>query len=147
MSNRNWDRWFLGLAAYISTASKDPSTKVGAVIVRPEDRVVIGLGYNGFPRGVSDTEERYADRAKKYALVAHAELNAILNASSDVKGATLYCTLFCCNECAKAIAQSGIKRVVSPPVPFEMQERWAASFDAAMLIFGEAGISVSWIHE
>jgi dCMP deaminase len=108
-----WHQRFFDLAKHVAQWSKDPSTKVGAVIVN-DRRIVIGVGYNGFPRGVLDHEDRYNDRPTKYAHVVHAELNAIFNATESVQGCTLYVTLAPCNECAKAIIQSGITSVWSP---------------------------------
>lgn len=107
-----WDRRFLDLAEYISAWSKDPRTKVGAVIVDHERRVV-SLGYNGFPRGVLDDERRYIDRPTKHLFVAHAERNALDNAPHSVEGCTLYVPLMPCNECAKSVIQKGIQRVVT----------------------------------
>ncbi|MEG0290447.1 MAG: dCMP deaminase family protein [Erysipelotrichaceae bacterium] len=110
-----WDEYFMGLAHLSALRSKDPSTQVGAVIVSPQKKVV-GIGYNGFPNGCSDDEfpwDREGDyEATKYPFVVHAELNAILNSSKDLHGCSLYVSLFPCNECAKAIIQSGIKRIV-----------------------------------
>ena len=111
-----WDEYFMGIAVLSSLRSKDPNTQVGACIVSPEKKIV-GVGYNGFPTGCSDDElpwEREGDWINtKYPYVCHAELNAILNSTiSSLKGATLYVALFPCNECAKAIIQSGIKRIV-----------------------------------
>ena len=120
MAKRNdyisWDEYFMGVAVLSSMRSKDPSTQVGACIVSPEHKI-IGVGYNGFPRGCSDDElpwEREgAWEDTKYPYVCHAELNAILNSTlTHLEGATLYVALFPCNECAKAIIQTGIKRVV-----------------------------------
>lgn len=108
----DWDQRFMDLAAHVSLWSKDPSTKVGAVIVN-SDKLVLSLGYNGFPRGVLDLEERYKDRPTKYLFVAHAERNALDNSYGDMRGATLYTTLCPCNECTKSIIQKGIKKVVS----------------------------------
>lgn len=106
-----WDRRFMDLAEHVAGWSKDPSTKVGAIIADLDNRVV-GMGYNGFPRGVQDRKERYEDRPVKYGFVVHAELNAILNARpADLRGCTLYVTLSPCRECAKAIIQSGIDAV------------------------------------
>ena len=111
----SWDEYFMGLAHLSALRSKDPSTQVGACIVS-EDKKVVGIGYNGFPRGCSDDEfpwERdggFIDT--KYAYVVHAELNAILNSNQDLRGCTVYVSLFPCNECAKAIIQSGITRIV-----------------------------------
>lgn len=109
-----WDHRFMALAEHIAQWSKDPSTKVGAVIV-DKHRRVIGMGYNGFPRGVGDEPSRYADRPTKYKFVVHAEANAILNASVPVEDSTLYVTLAPCHECMKLIIQQGIKAIVSPP--------------------------------
>ncbi|AMC93868.1 cytidine deaminase [Erysipelothrix larvae] len=111
----SWDEYFMGLAHLSAFRSKDPSTQVGAVIVDPNKRIV-GIGYNGFPAGISDDEfpwEREGDFLhSKYAYVVHAELNAILNATRNLKDCSLYVSLFPCNECAKAIIQAGIKEVV-----------------------------------
>lgn len=108
-----WDRRFLDMAAFVATWSKDPSTQVGAVIVRP-DRTIASVGYNGFPRGVSDDDARYADRSLKYPMIVHAEMNAILSAKEPLLGYAIYVTpLAPCATCAGAIIQSGIKRVVA----------------------------------
>lgn len=110
-----WDEYFMGLAHLSALRSKDPNTQVGAAIVDENHRVV-SVGYNGFPTGVSDDEFPW-DREggtldSKYAFVVHAELNAILNSQRSVRGCTIYVSLFPCNECAKAIIQSGIKKIV-----------------------------------
>ena len=113
----SWDEYFMGVAVLSSMRSKDPNTQVGACIVS-EDRKIIGVGYNGFPIGCSDEDlpwDREGDwYDTKYPYVCHAELNAILNANNPtlLKGATLYVALFPCNECAKAVIQAGIKKVV-----------------------------------
>lgn len=112
-----WDDYFMSVAYLSAMRSKDPSTQVGACIVN-EDKRIVGIGYNGFPRGCSDDElpwDRTAESSldTKYPYVCHAEVNAILNKNSaDVRGCTLYVALFPCNECAKIIIQSGIKEVV-----------------------------------
>lgn len=110
-----WDEYFMGLAHLSAKRSKDPSTQVGAVIVSREHRVV-GIGYNGFPNGCSDDEFPWDREGEfgctKYPYVVHAELNAILNSSRDLSGCSIYVSLFPCNECAKAIIQSGISRIV-----------------------------------
>lgn len=110
MSQDVWDQRMIALAEHVAQWSKDPTTKVGAVITDSCNRI-ISVGYNGFPRWVNDTEERYADQQTKYGFVVHAELNAILNANSAVNGYNLYTTLFPCRECAKAILQAGITQV------------------------------------
>jgi dCMP deaminase len=111
----SWDEYFMGLAHLSALRSKDPSTQVGAAIVDENHRVV-SVGYNGFPQGVSDQEFPWAREGgtldTKYAFVVHAELNAILNSQRSVRGCTIYVSLFPCNECAKAIIQSGIKKIV-----------------------------------
>lgn len=110
-----WDEYFMGLAHLSALRSKDPSTQVGAAIVDENHRVV-SVGYNGFPQGVSDDEFPWAREGgtldTKYAFVVHAELNAILNSQRSVRGCSIYVSLFPCNECAKAIIQSGIKKIV-----------------------------------
>ena len=111
----SWDEYFMGLAHLSALRSKDPNTQVGAAIVDENNRVV-SVGYNGFPKGCSDDDfpwEREGGMMDtKYAYVVHAELNAILNSPRPVSGCTLYVSLFPCNECAKAIIQSGIRRIV-----------------------------------
>ena len=112
----SWDEYFMGVAMLAARRSKDPSTQVGACIVSPEN-IIISTGYNGMPKGCSDDEfpwERSgAENETKYPYVVHAELNAILNANGrDLRGSRLYVALFPCNECAKAIIQSGVKEVV-----------------------------------
>lgn len=137
MVNSKWDKYFMGMAEYVSSISKDPSTKVGAVIVR-EDRTVESMGYNGFPRGVMDQIDRYANRERKYMMVVHAEANAILGARGSVAGMTLYSTLFPCCECAKLIIQSGIKEVVVPTM--DKTERLHESMTVTEIMFREAGV-------
>ena len=110
----SWDEYFMGIAMLAAKRSKDPNTQVGACIVSP-DNIIISTGYNGMPKGCSDDEYPW-DRegsATKYPYVVHAELNAVLNANGrDLRGSRLYVALFPCNECAKAIIQSGIREVV-----------------------------------
>ena len=110
----SWDEYFMGVAKLAAHRSKDPSTQVGACIVS-HDNIIISTGYNGMPKGCSDDEFPWArDGAEtKYPYVVHAELNAILNANGrDLRGSRVYVALFPCNECAKAIIQSGVKEVV-----------------------------------
>ena len=111
----SWDEYFMGVAMLSALRSKDPSTKVGACIVNQNKRIV-GIGYNGLPCGCNDDEFPWERTGgfldTKYAYVVHAEPNAILNSTSDLTGATLYVTLFPCNECAKLIIQSGIREIV-----------------------------------
>ncbi len=112
----SWDEYFMGVAMLSAMRSKDPNTQVGACIVN-QDRRIVGVGYNGFPKGCSDEDlpwEREGDWLEtKYPYVCHAELNAILNSiGGSLQGCTLYVALFPCNECAKAIIQAGIRKVV-----------------------------------
>lgn len=114
----NWDEYFMGIALLTAMRSKDPNSQVGACIVSPENKI-LSLGYNGMPMGCSDDEMPWeregAPLQTKYMYVCHAELNAILNHASgtgSLKGARIYTTLFPCNECAKAIIQSGIKELI-----------------------------------
>ena len=110
----SWDEYFMGIAMLAAKRSKDPGTQVGACIVSP-DNIIISTGYNGMPKGCSDDEFPW-DREgpeTKYPYVVHAELNAILNANGrDLRGSRLYVSLFPCNECAKAIIQSGIREII-----------------------------------
>ncbi len=112
----SWDEYFMSVAVLSAMRSKDPNTQVGACIVN-ENKKIVGTGYNGFPIGCSDDELPWGREGRpldtKYPYVCHAELNAILNSiSRDLRGCTLYVALFPCNECAKAIIQSGIKKIV-----------------------------------
>lgn len=111
-----WDEYFMGVALLAAERSKDPSTQVGACIIDNNNRI-ISTGYNGFPKGCSDDEFPWnrdaAAGETKYPFVVHAELNAILNAQgTSVVNSRLYVSLFPCNECAKAIIQSGVREVV-----------------------------------
>ncbi len=111
----SWDQYFMSVAHLSALRSKDPNTQVGACIVN-EDNVIVGMGYNGLPKGCSDDEFPWGNVGEaldtKYAFVVHAELNAILNSYTSLKGCTIYVSLFPCNECAKAIIQSGISTIV-----------------------------------
>ena len=136
----SWDEYFMGIAVLSSMRSKDPNTQVGACIVSPEKKI-IGVGYNGFPIGCSDDDlpwERDGEWIEtKYPYVCHAELNAILNSTiSSLKGATLYVALFPCNECAKAIIQTGIKKVVYLSDKYESTD----STKASKLMLTQAGV-------
>ena len=133
-----WDGRYLRLAREVSTWSKDPSRKVGSVIVDNKKRV-LSLGYNGFPRGVEDKPEMYEDRETKLLFVCHAERNALDNAPNSVEGATLYSTLFPCNECAKSIVQRGIKNVITVQ---SGQETDRFNSGVTVRMFKEAGISL-----
>lgn len=147
MSQEKWDRRFLALAKEVSTWSKDPSTKCGAVIVNL-DKQVVGMGYNGFPRMVRDSPELYEDREVKYGMVVHAELNAILHAGHAARNGTIYVyPSFAlpplCNECAKAVIQAGIRFVVGFKPSAEAAERavrWKDKLDIARDMIKQARI-------
>lgn len=111
----SWDECFMRIAHDIAERSKDPSTQAGAVVV-DQNNVVVGIGYNGFPRGISNSalpwdKEGELDKTK-YAYVCHAEENAIYNANNSTKGCKIYCTLFPCNECTKTLIQTGVKEII-----------------------------------
>lgn len=141
MNLKKWDQRFLELAKLVGSWSKDPSTKVGAVIVDTKNRI-ISVGYNGFPRDVKDSEERLCNRDKKYDIIVHAEANALSFANRSVEGCTVYTWPFQpCSKCAGLIIQSGIKRVVTI---HEDGERWKDNFLIARQLFDEAGVVMEY---
>jgi len=127
-----------------SEKSKDPSTKIGAVLVRGDN--IVSIGYNGFPRGIEDSDERLHNREEKYFYVVHAENNAILNAARNgiaTKDSVLYTSGMPCNECAKSIIQAGIKTVVlHKQYPNLSHGKWSKSVSKAEEMFDEAGIHI-----
>lgn len=136
--NTDWDKRFLELASVVGGWSKDPSTKVGAVIVN-ENKQIVSMGYNGFPRGVKD-DYRLENRETKYNLIVHAEANAIIHAKESLEGCTIYTDPFMpCSKCAGLIIQSGIKRVVSLDCD---NPRWIENFRLAHSILTEARIEI-----
>lgn len=137
----DWDLFFLNMAREISTQSKDPSTKVGAVIV-DKDRRVVSMGYNGFEKGGDDTPELYADRAYKLGNILHSEVNAILFADSGrLPGSTIYTYPFSpCSNCATVICQVKIGRVVTLTPSEDSLTRWKQSFEWARKKFERHGI-------
>lgn len=150
MSER-WDRHFLGLALYHSRLSKDPSTRVGSVIVGP-DREILSAGFNGFPRGIADTQERLNDRETKLQLVVHAEMNALLAAARTgmrLKGCILYLAATDasgtvwggppCTRCTVEIIQVGISEIVSYPVK-TAPSKWHGDLLTARDLIEEVGI-------
>ena len=142
MNTIKWDKRFLELAKLVGSWSKDPSTQVGAVIVDSEN-IIVSTGYNGFPKGIQDLEERLLDREQKYDIIIHAEANALLHAKRSVEGCTLYTWPFePCSRCAGLIIQSGIKRVVSV---INSDKRWEKNFTLARQLFNEAGIIIQWM--
>jgi dCMP deaminase len=134
---------FIGLAQHISTWSKDPSTKVGCVVVG-EDREIRSTGFNGFPRGIDDDEDRLMDREKKYPLICHAEENAIMHAARigvSLKDSTAYVTWPPCSRCARSLIQAGIREIVYPETG-KIPERWIEDFTISDSMLNEAGVAV-----
>ncbi len=137
----SWDEYFMGVALLSAQRSKDPNTQVGACIVNDKNKIV-GAGYNGLPIGCHDDEFSWSKEGEfldtKYPFVCHAELNAILNnIGMDLKGCTIYTALFPCNECTKAIIQSGISTVVYLSDKYEQSE----SARASKLMLDKVGIA------
>ena len=144
--SEKWDIRFVKLAMHIANWSKDPSTKVGCVVVG-EDREIRSTGFNGFPRGIKDDEERLLDREQKYPLICHAEENAIMHAARigvSLKGSTAYVTWPPCSRCARSLIQSGIKEIIYP-TPGEIPERWIDDFNISNGMISEAGVIVRTI--
>jgi len=138
-----WDQRFLELAKQIASWSKDPSTKVGCVVVG-EDREIRSTGFNGFPRGISDDEERLSDRSQKYPFICHAEENAMMHAARiglSLKGCRAYVTWPPCTRCARSLIQAGVTEVIYP-AGCEVPERWLTDFDMSTSMMNEAGVSI-----
>ena len=135
-----WDARWLEMAGIVSTWSKDPSTQIGAIAVR--DKRLISTGYNGFPRGIQDLDDRWNNREEKYKYVVHAEMNCIYNANyhnQSLKGSTMYIVgLPVCHECAKGIIQAGVIRVVAEFKDAPL--KWAKSTEITEKMFKEAGV-------
>ena len=135
-----WDARWLEMAGIVSTWSKDPSTQIGAIAVR--DKRLISTGYNGFPRGIQDLDDRWNNREEKYKYVVHAEMNCIYNANyhnQSLKGSTMYIVgLPVCHECAKGIIQAGVKRVVAEFKDAPL--KWAKSTKITEKMFKEADV-------
>lgn len=149
-NQRKWDIRFMRIAKEIATWSKDPSSRIGAVIVN-DDRRILATGYNGFPKGINDSEERLNNREEKYRLIVHAEMNVLMNAlynGVSVKGSTLYVYgLPICCDCAKSVIQSGIRRVVITS-PENSPERWQSQWNNhSAPFFEEANVIISLVSE
>lgn len=133
---------YMKFAEVAATFSKDPSTKVGAVAINDKYQV-LATGYNGFPRGVTDSEDRLCNREMKLALTVHAEANIVAQSAysgMSLRGSTvLVSSLYPCVECAKLLVQAGVLRVLAPRI---MDGRWRESNELAQLIFNEAGVEV-----
>lgn len=143
---KRFEDYFIDLAFAAATRSKDPSTNVGAIIV-DGNRDIVATGYNGFPSGIQDTEERWNDRPTKYKLVVHAEANAIARAASGgraTKGATLYCTHLPCMDCAKLIIAAGITKVVAKTIVRGNGSKFDDIHKQSIELLDEAGIE--WVY-
>ena len=139
-----WDNRYLQLAQLVSTWSKDPSTQTGAAITN-EKHHVVSLGFNGFPQNIAD-DERLQERAVKYEMIVHAEVNALIFAGQSLEGCTLYTYPFLsCSRCASAMIQAGIKRVVAPIIPPQLKDRWGENLELSRLLFAEAGVQIEEI--
>lgn len=134
-----WDERFLKAAEEVATWSKDPSTKVGCVIVDSDLQRRVGEGFNGFPRFMSDAKELYEDRETKYSRTIHAELNAVLFAKKT-EGCTAYVTHPPCTNCALVLIQAGVNRVVAKRPSSDLLSRWADSIKNAEGFFAEAEV-------
>jgi dCMP deaminase len=144
----DWHTWFFDMLEVVRSKSKDPSTKVGALVVGPY-REVRSMGYNGFPRGVNDSGTRHPERhtrPNKYLWTEHAERNAIYNACRvgvSLAGCTMYVTAFPCSDCSRGIIQSGISTVIYKPwVDVDTTDRWITSMKVSWYMFQDAGIAV-----
>lgn len=136
-----WDRRFLELAQVVAGWSKDPSTQVGSVIVN-DDRQILSMGFNGFPQAMPDRPESYANRDEKYSRIIHGEMNALVFARQDVRGATLYCwPLLPCDRCTVHLLQAGIRRLVAPYRVSAAADRWEQAFQRTRQYCAEAGIA------
>ena len=138
-----WDIRFLKLATHISEWSKDPSTKVGCVVVGP-DREIRSTGFNGFPRGIQDSDDRLTNRDLKYPLICHAEENAIMHAARiglALKGCTAYVTWPPCTRCARSLIQAGVSEIVIPS-GLEIPDRWRDDFEMSMGLLREAAVKI-----
>ena len=137
---RSWDEHFMDMAILVAQRSKDPSTKVGCVVVS-EDKIVVATGYNGLPRGVEDRSERM-ERPAKYLWTSHAEENAVAQSArvgAKLKGGTAFVTHHPCSRCARSLIQAGITRVVIGSGTTSMPDE---EFEVARIMFKESGVNV-----
>lgn len=148
--SQKWDERFLGIASLISTWSKDPSTKVGAVAVNC-DRRIVGQGYNGFPAGCKDDKYKYDDRVSKYEMTIHAEANAIYNACNSgisLDLSTLFIFgMYPCPECVKALAQVRVARIVFQLGESQNVQNWENKFDLSRVLMHDLGIGFTHYKE
>lgn len=142
MTLSKWDARYLDLAQHVAGWSKDASTKVGAVIVRP-DKTIASVGFNGLPRGIAD-DERLNDRDTKLSMILHAEQNAVLSAHERLDGCTVYVwPMPPCSHCAAVLIQAGVSRVISP----SPQRRWVESCLLGREMLRESGVSTEWVAD
>lgn len=147
MTIDKWDLRFLKQADEVASWSKDTSTKVGCVVVDPDSRAMVSVGYNGLPRGVNDEVPERFERPAKYLWTEHSERNAIYNAArrgTSTEGCTMYMPWFPCADCARAIVQSGISRLVCGTPDFESRPDWAESWRVALTIMTEGGVRLDY---
>ncbi len=144
MSNiSRWDARFLRIVDEVTSWSKDPSTKCGAIIVRP-DRSIVSFGYNNFPAGIGDKPSRLNHRETKYELVVHSETNALLFARENVEGYTMYASTVPCCRCAMNIIQAKIAKVICRAPTANYISRWGASITRTMDLFKEGRVICFW---
>ncbi len=142
MSRSGWDDYFFKMAELVASKSKDRSTKVGCVLVGP-DNEVLATGFNGYPRGVTDDIDGAHDRATRLMFTCHAEANAVVSAArtgTATKGSRAYVTHWPCADCSKLLIQAGVSEVVAPVPDTALYERWKESFDAGLKMFAEAKV-------
>ena len=145
----SWDSWFMKQAYLMAEKSKDPSTKIGSVIVK--DNHVISSGFNGFPIGVKDLPERYSNRELKYKFVVHSEANSVLSAARfgiSTLNTTLYTQAMPCHDCAKCIIQGGIRKiVVHTKWPDMSHSKWKESMEISGIMLTESGVEIRYLDE
>jgi len=148
IKSQSWSEYFFEMADLVSSKSKDPSTKIGAIIVG-EDNEILSTGFNGFPRGVDESKPERWERPIKYTFVEHAERNAIYNAARNgvaLKGSIMYVNFseVCpCSGCTRGIIQSGIKKIICGGQPFPGKgDHWEEDIKIARIMLEEAGIEV-----
>ena len=138
-----WDKKFIDQAKLVATWSKDTNRQNGAIIVN-DDNIVLSQGYNGFPIGCDDSVKARYERPQKYMYTEHAERNAIYFAARNgvmIKGSRMYATMFTCSDCARAIIQSGIKKIIAP-APDTEHPTWGEHFKIAIIMFEEANVEI-----
>lgn len=144
-----WNLRFNDLAKYIAGWSKDKSTKVGAIIVNAEDKNPISMGFNGFPANVNENIPERHERPLKYSFTVHGEINAIANAAKNgqkTKGCDMYVNYFPCCNCAGAIVNAGIKKVICENKPNLNDERWGENWKISLMILNEGGVEIEYVN-